>query len=136
MHSTKLWEEQLNKTCLLFARTLDSKEVEVWAHILGELPSNAMRYAFENWQRNGRFFPKPKDILDLVDAYKLARTPAGPAHYEHHGQGYGEGDLKALWKMVSAKGIDDKRKLTEADIWGLLGEIDKKRPGGAPEFRK
>ena len=70
MHSIKPWEEQLNKTCLLFSRTLDPAEIEVWRKFLEPIPPGPIVYAFENWQRNGRFFPKPKDILELVEVFK------------------------------------------------------------------
>ena len=73
MHSTKPWEEQLNKTCLLYTRTLDPSEIEVWRKFLECEPPQAVVAAFENWQRNGRYFPRPHDILELVAAYKVER---------------------------------------------------------------
>lgn len=135
MPSTQQWEEQLNRTCLLFGRVLDPSEIEIWRKFLQAIPKNAVLYAFENWQRNGRFFPKPKDILDLVDTYTAGKAPAMFTRYEHHGQGYGGGDMLALWKIVSAKGLAMGRKLSQQEIWDCLSQVDAKRPHGAPAWR-
>ena len=70
MPSIKQWEDQLNKTCLLFTRTLDASEIEVWKKFLEAEPPSAVTYAFENWQRNGRYFPRPHDILELIAVFK------------------------------------------------------------------
>lgn len=136
MSTTNGWQEHLTKTGQLFSRVLTTEEFEIWKGIIGNLPRSALNYAFDNWQRNGRFFPKPKDILDLVAAYDLSRTPTGGPRFSEHGQGYNEGDILALWKLVSAKSIRENRKLTEAEIWELLDQIDAQRPGGAPIFRR
>ncbi len=135
MHLEK-WKDELNKTSLLFARTLEPGEWQIWGKFLEDVPDRAVEYAFSNWQKNGRFFPKPKDILDLVAAFEIGRDGTTRISFEHYGKGYGGGDFKALWKMVSAKSIGLGRKLTEPEIWEALGEIDKKRPGGAPAFRR
>jgi hypothetical protein len=66
----KKWKDVLNTTMLMFSKTLEPDEWAAWGKILEPLPSKAMGLAFENWQRNGKFFPKPKDILDLVEVYK------------------------------------------------------------------
>jgi hypothetical protein len=130
------WKDLIHKTAQLYARILTPEELEIWRKILEPLPQKALLYAFDNWQRNGRFFCKPIDILDLVDVYKRGLTPSVMPRYEHHGEGYNEGDMLALWKLVSAESIALKRKLTQGEIWKLLGEVDKKRPSGAPAFRK
>ena len=69
---TPKWKDALSKTMLLFSRSLEPEEWEVWRGFLDHLPTQPVELAFQNWQRNGRFFPKPKDILDLVETYKVA----------------------------------------------------------------
>lgn len=39
---------------------------------LDPVPVKYLRDAFDNWNRNGRYFPKPKDIADLVEVYKIS----------------------------------------------------------------
>lgn len=73
---------QLLKTCQsLFARELNPEETAYWAKFLSEYSLAELRYAFENWNRNGRWFPKPKDISDLCEAYKVetvnSQSPIG-----------------------------------------------------------
>jgi hypothetical protein len=121
---------------LLFSRTLEPEEWEAWRGFLESQPSSAVEWAFDSWQRNGRFFPKPKDILELVAMYEDAKRPATFVRYEHHGQGYGEGDFLALWKMVSAESLRVGHKLTQGEIWQLLEDVDAQRPAGAPDFRR
>jgi len=51
--------------------------MRLWTQFLEPFSVAAVRYAFDNWNRNGRFFPKPKDIIEQVEAYKLSREPKG-----------------------------------------------------------
>lgn len=60
----------LNKTTLLFSRTLQPEEFEAWEQALAGVDPSAVIWAFADWQKNGRFFPKPKEILDLVASYR------------------------------------------------------------------
>lgn len=136
MHSTKPWAELLNNSALMFSRKLEKAEVTIWGDFLHNLDPQAVQYAFDNWNRNGRYFPKPKDILELVDVYKIETTPTGP-HCEpecqaRHGKGYDEHDMLWLWKKVSALVKAQKPVVYEA----LLAELDSKREGGPPEWRR
>ena len=64
---------ELLKTCQsLFAKELTKEEVEFWGQFLNPFSTAELKYAFDNWNRNGRFFPKPKDISDLCDAFRLS----------------------------------------------------------------
>lgn len=134
--STNGWEEQLKKTAQLYARVISPEEFEIWGKLLSPIQRRALVYAFENWQRNGRYFCKPIDIIDLIEIYKRTSRNDGPTIYEHHGQGYGQGDMLGLWKLVSQKSIQVARKLTEAEIWQLLDVVDAKRPSGPADFRR
>lgn len=65
--------QRLLKTCQqLFAKELTEEEIKFWIAFLTPLSLAEVRYAFDNWNRNGRFFPKPKDIGDLCEAFKLS----------------------------------------------------------------
>ena len=70
-HSIQPWEENLKRTALLFSRKLEPEEVTTWQDFLKGNSSQAIEWAFENWQRNAKFFPKPKDILDLLSTWKV-----------------------------------------------------------------
>ena len=64
----------LKTSQLLFSKEMPDEEQNYWLSVMDPISVAGWRYAFENWNRNGRFFPKPKDILELVDAYKLSKT--------------------------------------------------------------
>jgi hypothetical protein len=169
----KSLDDLLTNTALLFGRTLTEEEGEIWKNVMKEIPATVLVPAFENWQRNGRFFPKPKDILELVEAYKVATagrfiacgfdgcvdgwktvTPGGVdrkvvrcecwatfkingqcAKMPHFGQGYGSQDISFLWKLYKNKADGLHRPLSDAEISGLLDELDKKRKR-SPMWRK
>jgi hypothetical protein len=134
--SSNGWENELLKTATLFGRVLEPEETEIWENLLKPYPPAALAYAFDNWRRNGNFWCKPFNIIQLIDVYRGTQRSSKLPTYEHQGEGYNEGDMLSLWKMVSAKSIKLKRYLVQDEIWELLGEIDKKRPGGAPAFRR
>jgi len=127
-------ENCLTRTALLFSRVLTVEEAQVWKDFLASYPSGAIEYAFENWQRNGKFFPKPADILELIRAYHIDHREK--ISYDHQGEGYGENDLLYLWKrFVSLKASLPNRALTDAEINSLLDDLDEKR-GETPSWRK
>lgn len=64
----------LKTTQGLFAKDLSEEEVKFWLDFLKPFSLAELRYAFENWHRNGRFFPKPKDVSDLVEAYRMSHV--------------------------------------------------------------
>ena len=162
----------LLKTCQsLFAKDLSEEELQFWKQFLTQFSLQELRYAFDNWNRNGRWFPKPKDIGDQCEAYRIALTnseyPIGchrcewtgfymttkegykehvavpcPCRknvalrekkpYEHYGQGYGENDMKWLFRRMQQIYAAGDTPNSEA----LLTELDSKRKGGAPEWRR
>ena len=74
-----------------------------------------------HWFRNGEYWEVERE----------QKLPAAP-RYEHHGEGYGEADIKFLIREWVKAG--DKR--TESGWYeAKLNELDKKR-GRAPEFRR
>jgi hypothetical protein len=62
----------LKTTQQMFAKDLTDEELIFWGKFLSGFSLAEIRYAFENWNRNGRFFPKPKDIGDLAESYRLS----------------------------------------------------------------
>src|SRR6266851_10277169 len=114
-------ENCLMRTALLFSRVLTVEEAQVWKDFLATYSSEAIEYAFENWQRNGHFFPKPAQILELIRAYHVQHRSDYVQHYEHHGEGYGETDVLILWKMYQAMSAQvGGRKLTKKEKAALM----------------
>lgn len=58
----------------MFAKDLDEGELKFWRDFMGGYSIAELRFAFENWQRNGRFFPKPKDIAEQCEAYRVGEV--------------------------------------------------------------
>jgi hypothetical protein len=103
-----------------------------------------LRFAFDNWNRNGRYFPKPKDVLEQVEVYRQT-VPKNKYGYPdcdaickaQHGKGYSGEDILWLWKRYNDMlATLPNRAMTEAEVDGLLRELDSRRKGGAPEWRK
>jgi hypothetical protein len=169
-------EKMLNETAQLFQVNLTETDLKIWNKAIGRYKDEAVVWAFENWQRNGKFFPKPVEIMGLVyaygaspenkfqtcgkctDGYVLVNPEAKPCDYifrrcecvetaiieakvpahtcddvckRRHHRGYGEQDLKWLWKKRMASG----RSWTEADYAAALDQLDRIRQDGAPGWR-
>lgn len=125
----------LKATGTLFGKELSSDEVKIWVDFLKPFSLAELRYAFDHWNKNARFFPKPKDIQELVDAFRLSSANAKPIRYEHYGEGYGAQDMIWLFHKYQAQRAQQTRPLTRVQIFRLLDELDQVR-GSAPEWRK
>lgn len=67
-------KQALLKTCqAMFSKDLTEEETAFWANLLQSIEVEALRFAFDNWNRSGRFFPKPAEILELVEAFNLSK---------------------------------------------------------------
>lgn len=122
----------------MFAKELTDEEVRVWSDFLREFSMGELRFAFDNWTRNGRFFPKPRDIADQCEAFRI--TQKNQLGYpdcddlckSQHWKGYGINDVK--WVL--------KHYLEEIERGGLrtpvdfFTELDTKREGGAPVWKR
>lgn len=62
-------ENALQATASLFNKELEAGDLRLWDRMLYSFSDQAIVWAFEQWQRNGKFFPKPAEILELVRAY-------------------------------------------------------------------
>jgi hypothetical protein len=123
------------KTCqLLFSKDLSEPEMDYWISLMDGISVSVWRQAFDNWQRNGRFFPKPKDILELCEIYGDKAKPTRIV-FPHHGEGYGSADIDWLWKAYANKrSCVNHRALNDEEVNALLDELDKKR-GHSPAWR-
>jgi hypothetical protein len=117
---------------------LTEAEIEHWHRDLESYPLAAIEWAFDNWRRNGRFFPVFADIIDLCSAWaphqQMREKGCSQECQSRHGKGYGDVDMLVFAKLFLAKRGELNRPLTNAELDGVLDEVDKKR-GGAPEWR-
>jgi hypothetical protein len=61
----------------VFNRELSEQDFETWQKLLGNYPLEAISWAFENWSRNGKMFPKPANILELIGAWAVTNKAGG-----------------------------------------------------------
>jgi hypothetical protein len=114
---------------------LSESEIEDWHRDLGVYPAEAINYAFETHRRHGNFFPLYHDILDMCIGWEPEPEYKPGCSREclaRHGKGYNEIDVKNLYHMVERE-IAAGRPIDEE---ALLAELDRKRPQGAPEWRR
>ncbi len=130
-------------------KVLEPEEIEHWHRDLSPFPVKAIEWAFDNWRRNGRFFPVYGDILDQCIAWappEQKHTQACDAQCKaRHRRGYGEmpfagmHDITRLNELVRRKISTEKRTreqlFTDSEIEGLYDELDKMR-GSSPDWRK
>lgn len=66
---------QLVKTCQrLLKGDLSDEEIEYWRDYLKQFSLPELRYAFDRWQDNCDWFPKPHHIRELCEAYRLSES--------------------------------------------------------------
>lgn len=53
----------------IFHRELTGADFELWDRILSPYSVQAIEYAFDAWGRNGKRFPLPADILELIESF-------------------------------------------------------------------
>jgi hypothetical protein len=125
----------------LFSKELSEGESNFWISLLDDWTVSEMRYAFDNWNSNGRYFPKPKEIVELVEAYRLSGQKVGYPGCDaecksRHWRGYGKGDMIWLWeRYTQQRKIVGNRSLTDAEVEVLMKELDVKR-GAVPAWRR
>ncbi len=119
-------------------KELFPEEIGNWERDLDPFPLPAIEWAFDNWRRNGRFFPVYGDIIDQCIAWlpeEKKYSGCSRECKEKHGKGYHWNDVLKLWKLHDAKRAELGRALNDGEIDALLSELDSKREGGAPEWR-
>lgn len=125
----------LEATAELFGKELSGSELEIWTSVLHRYPDSSVDWACATWQRNGKFFPKPSEILELIQSFMATQSQPQKCEQEcqrRHGKGYHTNDVNWLFKRYLVAIKDDPK----ANLTDLLDELDSKRQGGAPEWRK
>jgi hypothetical protein len=114
-------------------------EIERWMADLSAFPPGAINWAFDNWRRNGDFFPVPSVILDQCVAWepdeKKYTAGCSKECKARHGKGYHTNDMLKLWKMYDVKRAEINGPLKDDEIEALLVQIDKQR-GTPPVWRR
>lgn len=117
---------------------LETVEIQDWHKDLAPYTLEAIEFAFDTHRRNGNFFPIQADILPLCESMDprrnvVANTSSCDAICKaRHGKGYGWNDM--IWLFKKAQSVHASGDTPDYDA--LLDELDKKRPEGAPEFRR
>jgi hypothetical protein len=119
-------------------RELTDAEIEHWHRDLNPYRLDTIEWAFDNWRRNGHFFPVYADIVEMCETWQ----PDDPIHPHgcspeckaRHGKGYGKNDMLWLWKRHATEREKLGRALTKNEWSGLYAELDNSR-GGPPEYR-
>ena len=118
-------------------KELSAEEIARWEKDLSDYRLEAIEWAFDNWRRNGNWFPVPSDIISLCDSWmpaeQVARGCTKECKERHH-KGYGETDVLKIWNLFNAKRAQVNRELTTPEWEAIFVEVDKVR-GGAPEWR-
>lgn len=125
----------LEDTAELFSKDLTATELGIWTSILQRHNDAAVEWACSNWVRNGKFFPKPSEILELIHAFESSQSQpqkCEPECQRRHGKGYHTNDVTWLFKRYTA----ELKTNPQVKLSDLMDELDKNRQGGAPEWRK
>ena len=119
--------ELLMKAALLYSRELSEEVVGLWDGLLDGYSVDECSYAFDYHMRNGKFFPKPADILETIRNYRETNALLRkPPRYANQGQGYGENEVRALWQIFNERYPELKRRLSDEEVDGLLDELDRR----------
>jgi len=116
---------------------LSPGEIQDWHRDLGDFSLEAIDFAFESHRRNAIFFPLPAQIIDLCISYDPPDPVVNTSRCDaickaRHGKGYHWNDMYWLFeKMKQAYAKGDV-----PDVDALMKELDSKRVGGAPEWRR
>lgn len=125
----------LETTSEIFGKELGPNEMKIWTNILRGCSDSSIEWAFDSWSRNGKFFPKPSEIIELIQAFNFTQTrpqQCEPECQQRHGKGYHGNDVVWLFKRYLLALKTDPNAKPEH----FMDELDSKRQGGAPEWRK
>lgn len=85
-----LAEKKLKTVSLLFSKDMTAEEAEVWKSALCHYSNKAIEYAFDHWCKTERFFPKPAEIVSIMDEYNLSHRRPERQNYQYTGSGENE----------------------------------------------
>jgi len=60
----------------MFAKQLSVGEIQAWIRFMEAYSVTELRDAFDHYIQEGRYFPKPRDIGEHCDNYRLERRTA------------------------------------------------------------
>lgn len=124
---TSLVEKYLTVQTRIHGKDMTVEEAEVWKKKLSHYSDSAIEYAFEAWERNGKFFPKPAEIIELIDAHNQSHLAPLP-RYENHGGGLNEKDVLAMYKLFLERWPKPiGRKLTQDEKDQFLSDFHQRR---------
>lgn len=95
----------------------------------------AIDWALDNWGRNSRTLPVIGELTPLLRTWVVDNVRAencAPECQERHGRGYGTNDI--LWLIK--KRMASSQPWTEGMYDAALTDLDRRREGGAPEWRR
>jgi len=132
--TTLLKQAQLLKTSqAIFSKDLAPEEIQFWKNFLQPFGLPEIEYAFENWNRNGRYFPKPAEIKELIESYRESKRPAYRLQAPPMPGGFGKVEILALWGLVNKRVEEFKKSgqpyipLTDDEITELCQQVAAKR---------
>lgn len=116
---------------------ITESEVVDWHRDLTPFSLEAIDFAFDK-MRLGIFFPMNGPVIDLCISYQppeqrvVSSVHCDATCRARHGKGYNEADMKWLFQRMQQ--VYAGGDTPDADV--LLAELDSKRKGGAPEWRR
>lgn len=135
-------QEKIDAALLLMAtrigRVITERMVEMWHRDLAVYPVDGIEWAFDSWGRNAKRLPVLSDITELLTTWAGGKVPEYGCESECHalhGKGYHTNDILWLMKKRMSKHTPGE-KWSLADWEAAFNELDEKRAGGAPEWRK
>ena len=93
----------------------------------------AIEWALDCWSRNSKVLPALADLLQLLRTWQAENIAEENCDCSHlHGTGYGVEDIRWLMRRRG----QHAERFSIAQWEELFAELDKKRQGGAPNWRK
>jgi hypothetical protein len=113
-------------------RALSEERIQQWLEDTSSYPVDGVVWAIESWSRNSKLLPTLADLLQLLRGWYSDNVGEECSCDHPHRSGYGIEDIKWLMKK---RGLHEKR-WSIAQWEELFAELDAKREGGAPSWRK
>lgn len=102
-------------------------------HDLEPYPVQAIEWALDSWGRNAKVLPALSDLLQLLRTWHAENVAEENCECGHlHRTGYGVEDIR--WLMQRRGQFAERFSISQWEE--LFVELDKKRAGGSPEWRK
>lgn len=68
--------EWLVVTASVMNKDFTKAEAQLWGELVGHYPAAKIEKAFREYLREGKFFPKPADIIERIREYILDEQPS------------------------------------------------------------